>query len=136
MTWNHVPAVGLVGLALLGCSREPEVPKPSAPPARSVGELVMGRDTLIQVNIDRWGKESFPDNPDVVWRAGKIVHQGEYSLVESEPMPPTVGYPRFRFILHFPKGADPAVAGCHAWDQGRWMMLFTRDEVPPEWRNP
>ena len=91
------------------------------------------RDELIWAKINDLGRESFPDDPDVVWQVRSIVHADSYSFVEATPNPATVGYPRFMFVLSFAAAAEPAVVGCYCFDRGLWSLLFTTPNTPADW---
>lgn len=92
------------------------------------------RDGVVRARIDAIGKESFPDNPDVHWEVLGILHRGDYSFVETEPKPSTVGYPKFKFVLWFRSDDPPVVAGCYALERGRWTLLFTAPDAPTDWQ--
>jgi hypothetical protein len=91
------------------------------------------RDELIRARINDLGRNSFPDDPDVLWQVRSIVHADHYSFVEAEPSPATVGYPRFMFVLWFASGAEPVVVGCYCFERGLWSLLFTTPNTPSDW---
>ena len=92
------------------------------------------RDTVIWNHINTIGHESFPDNLDVSWKVLEIVHKGRYSFVEAEAFPPTVGYPKFKFVLLF-SSDQPTVVGCYFFDKSEnWSLLFTMPRTPSDWK--
>jgi hypothetical protein len=94
----------------------------------------MSRETYVQSHLPDIGLDSFPDDVEVRWHRRGTWHEGSYCLVEAEPVPATVGYPRFRFVLHFATEAQASVAGCYALIEGRWALLFSSPGASPEWR--
>ncbi len=76
--------------------------------------------------------ESFPDDTDVEWRPLGYEHLDRHSYVEAEAIPPTVGYPRFKFVIERPEDVEdtsdpPTVVGCYVWEKDRWSLLFGTD---------
>lgn len=92
------------------------------------------RENFIKSNLLAWGRESFPDNPDVNWPVGRFQHSNDYSYVESEPHPPEVGYPRFKFVVDFRDADKPEVVGCYAQESSEWFLQFGED--PNELHSP
>ena len=93
------------------------------------------RDAFIRDNIQAIGLDSFPDNDDVTWSVRRVWHEGEFSMVEAEPQPPTVGYPSFRFVLHFGGSSQGVVAGCYALTNNGWSLLFSSPDAGTAWRS-
>jgi hypothetical protein len=91
------------------------------------------RERVIQDKLDSFGAESFPDDEGVTWHSRGVEHKGDYSFVETEPVPGTVGYPRFKFVLSFKHSSGPAVVGCYCLDKGAWRLLFNDPEAPSDW---
>jgi len=91
------------------------------------------RERLIRDQIDDVGRESFPDDGDVSWNIRKMTHHGVFSIVEVEPVPDTVGYPRFEFVLHFLAEESLEVVGCYCWSHERWELLFSSHDAPDGW---
>jgi hypothetical protein len=91
------------------------------------------RDETIRLKIDDLGRKSFPDEPDVDWQVRRIVHADTYSFVEAEPIPATLGYPKFMFVLSFAMALEPAVVGCYCLDRGLWRLLFSMPNLPSDW---
>ena len=92
------------------------------------------REAFIAANLQGIGLESFPEDSGVAWQLCSARHEGDYSLVEAEPRPATVGYPRFRFVLHFDALGRGTCVGCYALDAGRWDLLFTTPGAPTDWQ--
>ena len=92
------------------------------------------RDYAIRTHINTIGRESFPDDANVSWKIREIVHKGRYSFVETEPSPPTVGYPKFKFVLLF-SSEQPTLVGCYCFDKSeKWNLLFTVPDTPSDWK--
>jgi hypothetical protein len=96
--------------------------------------MIPKRDSFIQTQLQEIGLDSFPDNLDVVWHFKGTRHIGDYSLVEAEPVPSTVGYPRFRFVLRFDDSNQGLVVGCYALMQDVWQLLFSDPSANTEWK--
>jgi hypothetical protein len=94
----------------------------------------VSRDAFIRARLQDIGLDSFPDNGDVEWELRSIRHTGDFSLVEAEPDPPTVGYPRFRFVLRFDASNQGVVVGCYALIENAWRILFTDPAASAEWK--
>ena len=92
------------------------------------------RDSYIQANLQEIGLDSFPENADVAWQMRGTWHRGEYSMVEAEASPSTVGYPRFRFVLRFDAETRATAVGCYVLDKGVWDLLFTDPAFGTEWQ--
>jgi hypothetical protein len=80
--------------------------------------------------------EAFPDDTDVHWHIREIVEKSGFFCVEAEPVPATVGYPRFRFVLARGPGrsGDFRDLGCYCLDGGAWTLLYTAPGSSKEWR--
>ena len=78
--------------------------------------------------------EAFPDNADVRWHIRNIIEKAGFFCVEAEPVPATVGYPRFRFVLS--RGTSDAFQdqACYCLDSGAWILLYTAPESDDGWR--
>ena len=79
-------------------------------------------------------RESFPDDAGVEWPIRGVREHGGYLCVESEPQPPTVGYPRFRFVIGRTAAGALDAFGCYCLDGGRWTLLFTAPGTPTDWQ--
>jgi hypothetical protein len=96
-----------------------------------------GHDERKQVILEHIGEiagDTFPDD-DVEWKVLGIRHEGEYSFVESEPVPPTVGYPRFKFVLRFEAFGRVHDVGCYALVGDKWSLLAATPGAPQDWRS-
>jgi len=91
------------------------------------------RERIIRERIQGIGEDTFPDD-EVHWRVLSIRHVAEYSLVEAEPVPATVGDPGFAFVLHFDAGGNMQDCGCYCLDRGTWNLLCTTPGTPTSWR--
>jgi hypothetical protein len=93
-----------------------------------IGEDERGR--WVSENLDAVGHESFPDDEDVRWRALEIRHRAEFSFVEAEAEPATVGYAKFGFVFDWAAGRPPQLVGCYVTNDTRWSLLFSSGKVP------
>ena len=103
-----------------------------AQPSDSSEPVSSDRESVIRTCINAIGRESFPDDTNVTWKIREIVHKGLYSFVEAEPTPPSVGYPKFKFVLMF-STKQPTVVGCYCFDK-EWSLLFTAPDTPSDWQ--
>lgn len=78
--------------------------------------------------------EAFPDDTDVRWDIRDIKQEARFYCVEAEPVPPTVGYSRFRFILGPTTAGALQDHGCYCLDGGKWQLLYTTPETSDAWR--
>jgi hypothetical protein len=92
------------------------------------------RDEIIDSRINDIGRESFPEE-DVSWKVLKVVHVGVYSFVEAEADPPTVGYPKFVFVMTFETRDKPSLVACYEGDGNRWGLLFSTPDTPSDWQD-
>ena len=94
----------------------------------------MRDDDEVRSVLQSVAEEAFPDNTDVQWQVREITQRAGFYCVEAEPVPATVGYPRFRFILgHLPSG-KLGDFGCYCLDKGAWQLLYTTPNTSSEWR--
>lgn len=73
----------------------------------------------------------FPDNPDVDWAVLDVAEAEGGVLVELQPTPDEVGYPRFRF-LYGCDGDDPVRFATYALEDGAFVLLATTDAAPSD----
>lgn len=78
--------------------------------------------------------EAFPDDVGVRWHIQDIVQKAAFFCVEAEPVPATVGYPRFRFVLARAKSGAFQDQGCFCLDRGTWTLLYTTPDSADGWR--
>ena len=78
--------------------------------------------------------EAFPEDTDVRWEIRDIKHQADFYCVEAEPVPPTVGYPRFRFVLGRTKAGVWQDQGCYCLNGKKWDLLYTTPDTSDAWR--
>mgnify|MGYP001824721037 CR=1 FL=1 len=63
-----------------------------------------------------------------------MMHQGCYSLVETEPTPTDpIGWPRFRFVLRWEDEAQPILAGGYGLEETGWELIFTASDDSSDW---
>jgi hypothetical protein len=90
------------------------------------------RESTIREHIQEIASDAFPDD-DVQWKVRGFHHSGDYSFVEVEPVPPTVGYPKFIFVLHFDGFGHMQDCGCYCWN-GAWQLHSTSPGAPQDWK--
>ena len=78
--------------------------------------------------------EAFPDDVDVRWELRDIIEKGDFCCAQAEPVPPTVGYPQFRFVLRRGPGGAFVDHGCYCLDRGAWQLLYTTPDTSDEWK--
>jgi hypothetical protein len=93
------------------------------------------RVAAIKERVQVWGQESFPDEPDTAWKFISSRDKKDYSIVTVEPYPRNNVYPSFRFIIHFPRGAEPVFVACFALDDKKWVQLFEDSQAPADWHD-
>ena len=79
-------------------------------------------------------EDVFPDNTDVRWDIRDIVQKGAFFCVEAEPVPPTVGYPRFRFVLTRAASGAFRDEACYCLREGTWALLCTSQDAANGWQ--
>lgn len=84
------------------------------------------RESFLKGNISRLAEAEFPDNKGVQWKILSIVHKAHMAHVEVEPVPATVGYPRFKFVVSFKNPESPLVIGVFCFENGQYSLLSTR----------
>lgn len=76
------------------------------------------------------GEEHFPDNPGVIWDVVGTSSDAEgRALVEVQPTPDEVGYPRFTFLVEC-SDDDPELVATYALDGGAYVLLSTTGADP------
>lgn len=103
-------------LVLLAACDDPA--PPAAPNPHS------DRERAVREKIDGIGAEAFPDDTGITWHVRSFEHHEATSLVEVEPEPSTVGYPKFRFELGFENPQEPKLRRCFCWRDEKWELLF------------
>jgi hypothetical protein len=120
----------LVALGGMACSKS-SPPSSAEPDAAGRAVAAACDEATATAAVDRLGKRSFPDNPDVSWRAlGQKTRDGVV-YVEVEPTPDEVGYSKFVFAIGCKGAGDPKLHGAYALDGGSYTLLFTTDDAPP-----
>ena len=79
-------------------------------------------------------EEAFPDNTDVQWQVLEITQRAGFYCVEAEPIPATVGYPRFRFVLGRAESGQFLDLGCYCLAKGAWSLLYTTPNTSSDWK--
>ncbi|MDO8547147.1 MAG: hypothetical protein Q7R68_07275 [Nitrospirales bacterium] len=88
----------------------------------------------IRDRLQSLAEEAFPDNTDVQWHVRGITQKAAFYCVEAEPVPATVGYPRFRFVLGRAQSGELGDHGCYCLDNGAWNLLYTTPNTSSDWR--
>ena len=84
------------------------------------------REAYIRENISGIAESAFPDNTGNSWIIHEVLIQDDNLIVEVEPKPDDVGYPRFRFTIVFDTPDHPHIRECHCLNEfGSWGLLFT-----------
>ena len=78
--------------------------------------------------------EAFPDDGDVRWNIRRVIRNGNFVCVQAEPVPATVGYPQFRFVLRQASGGTLVDHGCYCLDGAVWRLLYTTPGTSDEWK--
>jgi hypothetical protein len=64
------------------------------------------------------------------WALHQFEHGGPYTIVEVEPRPATVGYPRFRFAIEFgPARTMMTSLGVYCLERGEYTLLASTPGV-------
>ena len=93
--------------------------------------------TAAEAEAPAMALEAFPDNPDVTWEVlGATIDDEGRSLVELQPDPDEVGYPRFTFLIDCTTG-EPVRLATYAFEDEGYILLATTDaagdsELQPE----
>src|SRR6266498_211930 len=77
---------------------------------------------------------AFPGDVGVRWHARSVTRKANFTCIEAEPVPPTVGYPRFRFVLERAASGEMRDLGCYCLDRGAWSLLYTTPGTTGEWQ--
>lgn len=78
--------------------------------------------------------DAFPEDSSVYWHVRDVVQAGDFYRVEAEPAPPSVGYPRFRFVLSR-HGTGFTDHGCYCFDRNAWQLLYTTPGTSDQWKS-
>jgi len=84
------------------------------------------RELFLRGNIVRLAEAGFPDSKGVQWNILSIEHKAHMTHVEAEPVPATVGYPRFKFVVSFKNPESPKVIGVFCFENGQYSLLNTK----------
>jgi len=94
------------------------------------------RDDVDEVRdiLQSVAEEAFPDDVGVQWHVREITQQAGFYCVEAEPVPATVGYPRFRFVLGRTQSGELGDFGCYCLDKGVRRLLYTTPNTSSDWK--
>ncbi len=112
-----VGLLGLFALSSLGCSDD------------GAG-VRAAREAHARDNLKRIADETFPDHKHCRWNILRIEHHSDRILVDAAPTPSDVGYPKFRFLLHFDGDEQARCAAVYCFEKPRFVLLCT----DPEWQ--
>jgi len=87
-------------------------------------------EAYVREHATEFGRELFPDNPDVEWIVHGFTHTSEMILAEVEPKPDEVGYPRFKFGFIGGGARLPKCIATYCLDSGRYQLLSTARGAP------
>lgn len=68
-------------------------------------------------------EDTFPDNTGLEWIIHRSQHADDFTLVEVEPKPAEVGYPRFKFFVSFLHPQKPEHWGTYIPVKSHWELL-------------
>ena len=88
----------------------------------------------IRDRLQAIAEEAFPDDVGVQWHVREITQQAGLYCVEAEPIPATVGYPRFRFVLGRAESGQFLDLGCYCLAKGAWSLLYTTPNTSSDWK--
>lgn len=116
-------ALGLLFLTVVGCGDDASAPV-AAPVPHVPGPQCVARAEGAAPDLAR---RTFPDNPDVTWHVRGVTSDAEgRAIVEMEPEPDTVGYPRFKLLIGCPATGGPDILATYALENGAFTLLSTR----------
>jgi hypothetical protein len=98
----------------------PEAPAPAV--ATTAATDASRREAWLRTHVVGIAEDTFPDDLGLDWVVQGFEHRGPLTLVEVEPRPATVGYPRFRFAVSF-AGSEPRCLATYAAKNGRFELL-------------
>ena len=93
--------------------KEEEPPSPVMTPGDA--------EDMIRTNIQKIGRNCFPDDEQTVWNIVSIEFKDGEHWVETAP-DPDVGFPRVMFVLDSPDVGG--VSAAYYFDNGDWSLLF------------
>src|SRR5262245_33024964 len=91
-------------------------------------------NSQIEQHLQDIGHEAFPDNTDVRWELRDVVERGGFICAQAAPVPATVGYPEFRFVLHRGDAGALIDHACFCLSGGVWQLLYTTPDTREDWR--
>jgi hypothetical protein len=121
----------LASLGAIACDRSSpsEGGSPRGDAAPTANALAACEEAVVLRDVDRLGKQGFPDNPNVTWETlGHKVSAGIF-YVEVRPTPDEVGYPKFVFAIGCRAANVPEVLATYAFDKGAYTLLSTKDSA-------
>ncbi len=98
---------------------------PPKPEASGISEPA-GREVFLKDNIARLAEAEFPDNKGIQWNILSIEHKAHLANVEAEPVPPTLAYPRYKFVISFKDQKTPRIIGIFCYKDGQYSPLSTK----------
>jgi hypothetical protein len=116
-----------------GVSAPKSVAPPPPPPPPALPQDPAADRAEIHEVLGALANAAFCED-NVRWRIHGIVECEGFYRVEAEPIPATVGYPRFRFVLA--RAADTGTFwdhGCFCLDHGHWHPLYTTPGTSEAW---
>ena len=114
----------LSGLPARDASGEPtgrkrqSAEKPPEPAVPSTAE-----ETWVREHIVELAESQFPDNRGLDWIIHGLSHRGDLILVEVEPVPDEVGYPRFQLAVAGGRDGEAEVVGVYCLEGGELTLL-------------
>lgn len=88
----------------------------------------------IETALQAIGHEAFPDDGAVRWEVRGIIQRSDFLSVQAEPVPATVGYPQFRFVIRREATGAFIDHGCYCLSGDGWQLLYTTPGTSQEWK--
>ncbi len=90
------------------------------------------KEDTVRNSIQALGSDAFPDD-EVSWTVKNIISKDDYVFTEVEPLPNTVGYDKYVFVLTPEKTETYTIISCFVLDNGQWDLLFTDPRDTNDW---
>lgn len=94
------------------------------------------REEYIRKNIKEINDSLFPESPNVEWKVGEIVHEGELSYVDVDAPPDHLGCLRMKIVVSFSSLRDPEAVGCYCYEDEAWGLIHGRDPNRESYQAP
>ncbi len=85
----------------------------------------------VRKRITTFAEDTFPDDTGITWVIHEITHRGFLTYVEVEPIPDTVGYEKFVFVISF-ETAPAEIIAIYALEDGSYELFATIKDIQVE----